>query len=136
MIRKKEEKKTGLNNKDDNDDDGYEEIDKLLRAFIQLAKRKQPTISPELIPKITQWYVSSRQLESQQERYNDTRINYTTPRALLAILRISQALARVRDSDIIETPDFEEAIRLTEQSKASVSLQTEKRRKRTHQQKL
>ncbi|SBS89218.1 DNA replication licensing factor MCM7, putative (MCM7) [Plasmodium ovale curtisi] len=129
--KKRKKKKSGLSNKDDNDDDGYEEIDKtVLRAFIQLAKRKQPTISPELIPKITQWYVSSRQLESQQERYNDTRINYTTPRALLAILRISQALARVRDSDIIETPDFEEAIRLTEQSKASVSLQTEKRRKK------
>ncbi|CDO63529.1 DNA replication licensing factor MCM7, putative [Plasmodium reichenowi] len=112
-------------------DDGYEEIDKtVLRAFIQLAKKKQPTISPELIPKITQWYVSTRQLESQQERYSDTRINYTTPRALLAILRISQALARLRDSDIIETADFEEAIRLTEQSKASVSLQTEKRRRK------
>ncbi|KYO01220.1 putative DNA replication licensing factor MCM7 [Plasmodium gaboni] len=112
-------------------DDGYEEIDKtVLRAFIQLAKKKQPTISPELIPKITQWYVSTRQLESQQERYSDTRINYTTPRALLAILRISQALARLRDSDVIETADFEEAIRLTEQSKASVSLQTEKRRRR------
>ncbi|SOV12777.1 DNA replication licensing factor MCM7, putative [Plasmodium gaboni] len=112
-------------------DDGYEEIDKtVLRAFIQLAKKKQPTISQELIPKITQWYVSTRQLESQQERYSDTRINYTTPRALLAILRISQALARLRDSDVIETADFEEAIRLTEQSKASVSLQTEKRRRR------
>ncbi|CAD50825.1 hypothetical protein PFAG_01583 [Plasmodium falciparum Santa Lucia] len=112
-------------------DDGYEEIDKtVLRAFIQLAKKKQPTISPELIPKITQWYVSTRQLESQQERYSDTRINYTTPRALLAILRISQALARLRDSDVIETADFEEAIRLTEQSKASVSLQTEKRRRK------
>ncbi|SOV75010.1 DNA replication licensing factor MCM7, putative [Plasmodium sp. gorilla clade G3] len=112
-------------------DDGYKEIDKtVLRAFIQLAKKKQPTISPELIPKITQWYVSTRQLESQQERYSDTRINYTTPRALLAILRISQALARLRDSDVIETADFEEAIRLTEQSKASVSLQTEKRRRK------
>ncbi|GAB64395.1 DNA replication licensing factor MCM7 [Plasmodium cynomolgi strain B] len=111
--------------------EGYEEIDKtVLRAFIQLAKKKEPTISPDLIPKITQWYVSSRQLESQQERYNDTRINYTTPRALLAILRISQALARLRDSDVIETADFEEAIRLTEQSKASVSQQTEKRRRK------
>ncbi|CAA9986123.1 DNA replication licensing factor MCM7, putative [Plasmodium knowlesi strain H] len=111
--------------------ESYEEIDKtVLRAFIQLAKKKEPTISPDLIPKITQWYVSSRQLESQQERYNDTRINYTTPRALLAILRISQALARLRDSDVIETADFEEAIRLTEQSKASVSQQTEKRRRK------
>uniref|UniRef100_A0A8C9GT27 DNA helicase n=1 Tax=Piliocolobus tephrosceles TaxID=591936 RepID=A0A8C9GT27_9PRIM len=112
-------------------EDKYEEIDKtVLRAFIQLAKKKQPTISPDLIPKITQWYVSARQLEAQQEKYSDTRINYTTPRALLAILRISQALARLRDSDVIETPDFEEAIRLTESSKASVSLQTEKKRRK------
>ncbi|CRG98024.1 DNA replication licensing factor MCM7, putative [Plasmodium gallinaceum] len=118
-------------NRSELNEESYGEIDKtVLRAFIQLAKKKQPTISPDLIPKITQWYVSTRQLESQQERYNDTRINYTTPRALLAILRISQALARLRDSDVIETADFEEAIRLTEQSKASVSLQTEKRRRK------
>lgn len=109
----------------------FEEIDRtVLRAFIQLSKKREPIISPDLIPKITQWYVSQRQLESQQERYNDTRINYTTPRALLAILRISQALARLRDSDIIETADFEEAIRLTEQSKATVQMQTEKRRRK------
>lgn len=119
------------NKMDEEREQAFKEIDRtVLRAFIQLAKQKEPVISEDLIPKITQWYVSARQLENQQERYNDTRINYTTPRALLAILRLSQALARLRDSDTIETPDFEEAIRLTEQSKASVSLQTEKRRRK------
>merc|ERR1719373_1403783 len=52
----------------------------------------------------------------------DSRKSYTTPRTLLAILRLSQAHARARFSDRVERQDFDEAIRLMKASKESVEL--------------
>jgi DNA replication licensing factor MCM7 len=43
-----------------------------------------------------------------------------TARALLSILRLSQALARLHFSDVVRNEDVEEAIRITHMSKASL----------------
>eukprot|EP00889_Picochlorum_renovo_P002263 jgi/Picre1/29293/NNA_004685.t1 len=45
---------------------------------------------------------------------------YTTARTLLSILRLSQALARLRFSDEVEQSDVDEALRLMKMSKASL----------------
>ncbi|KAL8428461.1 hypothetical protein Efla_003277 [Eimeria flavescens] len=93
---------------------------KVLRAFISNAKKITPVLNDSLIPQISEWYASTRFDEQQEERLSGILPSYTTPRALLGVLRLSQALARLRESPIIETTDFEEALRLMESSKASV----------------
>ncbi len=40
--------------------------------------------------------------------------SYTTPRTLLAIIRLSQALARIRMSPLVNQADVDEALRLME----------------------
>ena len=45
---------------------------------------------------------------------------YTTPRTLLAIIRLSQAMARIRLSEEVDQNDVDEALRLMEMSQASV----------------
>merc|ERR1711953_483664 len=57
-----------------------------------------------------------------------SRKSYTTPRTLLAILRLSQAHARARFSHRVERQDFEEAMRLMKVSKESVELSSPAKR--------
>lgn len=45
---------------------------------------------------------------------------YTTPRTLLGIIRLSQAMARLRLSEDIEQNDVDEALRLMDMSQSSV----------------
>ncbi|KAF8820790.1 putative Dna replication licensing factor Mcm7, partial [Cardiosporidium cionae] len=61
---------------------------KVLRAFTSLAKKRYPKIASGLHSQIEEWYVSTRKMEYSQEIGD--RSTYTTPRALLAILRLSQ----------------------------------------------
>jgi len=58
----------------------------------------------------------------EKQGYIDSRKSYTTPRTLLAILRLSQAHARARFSERVERQDFDEAMRLMKASKESVEL--------------
>ncbi|CDI81658.1 DNA replication licensing factor, putative [Eimeria acervulina] len=104
-------------------------VDKnVLRAFIDAAKKIQPVLSESLLPHISEWYASTRFDEQQEERLSGVLSSYTTPRALLGLLRLSQALARLRQSWLVETADFEEALRLLQSSAASVSAAEEKSR--------
>jgi len=50
-----------------------------------------------------------------------------TARQLLSILRLSQAIARLRFSDTVAREDVDEAIRLTHMSKASLSDESPQR---------
>ncbi|GBE62331.1 DNA replication licensing factor [Babesia ovata] len=99
----------------------YEVVDKeLMRSYITMAKQYEPTMSTEIIEKVSDWYVQARQQEQESELYNDERFTYTTPRSMLAVLRICQALARIRFSNVVEMSDFEEAVRLTGQLRANL----------------
>jgi DNA replication licensing factor MCM7 len=91
-----------------------------MRAFIRKAKSFEPMIDDELQRDIVDAYVSIRDDEKRGEM--DSRKSYTTPRTLLAILRLSQAHARCRFSARVERQDFDEAMRLTKASKESVEL--------------
>lgn len=87
---------------------------KQIRQIIQKAKTINPKLlSRNLIDDICEYYVEARGVE--------TNSSYTTPRTLLAVLRLSQALARIRFSEAIENVDFQEAIRIMERSKQSVN---------------
>jgi DNA replication licensing factor MCM7 len=91
-----------------------------MRAFIRRARQFEPMIEDDLQREIVDAYVSMRDDEKRADL--DSKKSYTTPRTLLALLRISQAHARARFSERVERQDFEEAMRLLKVSKESVEL--------------
>jgi DNA replication licensing factor MCM7 len=91
-----------------------------MRAFIRRARQLEPLIEDSIQREIVDAYVSMRDDEKRGDM--DSRKSYTTPRTLLALLRISQAHARARFSERVERQDFEEAMRLMKVSKESVEL--------------
>jgi len=97
-----------------------------MRSLIRRARTLEPMIDDALQRDIVDAYVSMRDDEKRGDV--DSRKSYTTPRTLLAILRLSQAHARVRFSDRVERQDFEEAMRLMKVSKESVELSSPAKR--------
>ncbi|KAL4826488.1 hypothetical protein H8958_004212 [Nasalis larvatus] len=80
-----------------------------------MCREKQPTVPESLADYITAAYV-----EMRREAWASKDATYTSARTLLAILRLSTALARLRMVDIVEKEDVNEAIRLMEMSKDSL----------------
>eukprot|EP00923_Selenidium_pygospionis_P034272 GHVN01059814.1.p1 GENE.GHVN01059814.1~~GHVN01059814.1.p1 ORF type:complete len:630 (-),score=95.23 GHVN01059814.1:1008-2897(-) len=104
---------------------GFEPLDaRTMRLFIAIAKEFTPKIPQELASEIIEAYVDMRSREKQDRERNSEK-SYTTPRSLAAMLRMSQALARLRRSELVERGDFEEAIRLMESSKRSIVCATD-----------
>lgn len=94
-----------------------------LRSYISHAKTFNPTIGYDLHAHIVQKYVDKRQkLDKEQAK---TTYGYTTPRTLLAVIRLSQALAKLRFSNEVCKDDVEEALNLMEESQRSVIDQGE-----------
>jgi len=91
-----------------------------MRAYVEECQRIEPYVTDELADFIVEQYVTVRNSE------DDSTKKYTHPsaRTLLSILRQSQALARVRFSEVVERADVDEAIRLMESSHASVENMT------------
>lgn len=87
----------------------------LIRRYIDLCKRKNPTVPKELTEFIVERYVSMR-----KEARNNRDTSFTSARNLLAILRLATALARLRLADTVEKDDILESMRLLEMSKASL----------------
>jgi DNA replication licensing factor MCM7 len=100
-----------------------------LRQYVARARQLEPMIDQTLVQEIAETYVEMRATEDA-EKY-DSRKSYTTPRALLAMLRLSQAVARARFGTKVEKADFEEAVRLTRVSKESIEA-FEKSRQESH----
>jgi DNA replication licensing factor MCM7 len=98
----------------------------VMRSFIRRARTYEPMIDDSLQRDIVDAYVSMRDDEKRSDV--DSRKSYTTPRTLLAILRLSQAHARARFSQRVERQDFEEAMRLMKVSKESVELSSPAKR--------
>ncbi|KAI5841309.1 MCM2/3/5 family-domain-containing protein [Tricharina praecox] len=90
-----------------------------MRAYIAQARQHRPTVPKEVADYVTQAYVRLRQLGKQEEG-GKKHFSHTSPRTLLGILRLAQALARLRLSDTVVMEDVDEALRLIEVSKASL----------------
>ena len=92
----------------------------LCSQFIAKAIRYTPVVTEDLIDFIVGAYVQKRveAHEAQQKRAGN--FTYTQPRTLLAILRMAQALARLRFSDVVVQEDVQEALRLMDASKISL----------------
>lgn len=93
----------------------------LMRRYIDLCKKKSPTVPVELTDFLVDSYVDLR-----KDSRNNGDTTFTSARNLLAILRISTALAKLRLSDLVEREDVVEAMRLLEMSKISLMQVDEK----------
>ena len=89
---------------------GYETIDPLLvRHYIAGARQKRPTVPPEVSNYVVESYVRLRKQSKEEEEQKKSH-SYTSARTLLGVLRLSQALARLRYSDEVEQGDVDEAL--------------------------
>lgn len=93
----------------------------ILREYIARARKHHPVVPPEVAPYIVEAYVSLRMHDRPGGKAKKDGDQTTmTARQLLSILRLGQALARLRFSDLVAREDVDEAIRLTHMSKASL----------------
>ncbi|KAF2743966.1 MCM-domain-containing protein [Sporormia fimetaria CBS 119925] len=90
-----------------------------VRQWVARARSYRPTVPKEVSEYMVGAYVRMRQ---QQKRDENTKkaFTHTSPRTLLGVLRLSQALARLRFADEVIIEDIDEALRLVEVSKASL----------------
>jgi len=101
----------------------YNPIDmKLMRRYIALCKKQNPIVPEELTD-----YIVGAYCEMRKAARNNTDMTFTSARTLLAILRLSTALARLRTQNTVEKEDVNEAMRLMEMSKDSLALGIEDR---------
>jgi DNA replication licensing factor MCM7 len=97
----------------------------LIRQYIAKSIRYEPVVPGRLQEFIVGAYVQKRRQAHDFQKTQNGDFVYTQPRTLLAILRMSQALARLRFSNVVHEEDVCEALRLMDSSKQS--LETSKR---------
>ncbi|KAI4153255.1 MAG: hypothetical protein LQ341_000559 [Variospora aurantia] len=90
-----------------------------VRQYIAQARSWRPTVPKEVSEYMVGSYVRMRQQQKRDEG-GKKHFTHTSARTLLGIVRLSQALARLRFSTEIATDDVDEALRLVEVSKASL----------------
>lgn len=90
-----------------------------IRQFIEHTQSVRPTLSEELNQHIVNAYVNKRQVQ-KQEMGSKQQFSFVTPRTLLAIIRMSQALARLRLDSEVNAHDVEEALRLMDACRKSI----------------
>ncbi|SLM40032.1 dna replication licensing factor mcm7 [Lasallia pustulata] len=90
-----------------------------VRQYIAQARTWRPTVPKEVSDYMVGAYVRMRQQQKRDEG-GKKQFTHTSPRTLLGILRLSQALARLRFAEQVVAEDVDEALRLIEVSKASL----------------
>ena len=90
-----------------------------VRQYIAQARTWRPVVPKEVSDYLVGAYVRMRQQQKRDEG-GKKNFTHTSPRTLLGVLRLSQALARLRFSAEVVTDDVDEALRLVEVSKASL----------------
>merc|ERR1712217_109893 len=89
----------------------------MIRSYIAIAKEYYPYIPVDL----TEWLATIYAEIRINEYQDDMSTSYTTPRTLLSIIRISQAIARLELRNVVTSQDIEESLRLIHLSKASLN---------------
>ncbi|KAI7900409.1 DNA replication licensing factor MCM7 [Cokeromyces recurvatus] len=98
----------------------------MIRHYVAHARTKRPVLTPEVSEYITSAYVGlRRQYKLDEDR--EQQFTYASARTLLGIIRMAQALARIRLSDFVEPIDVDEALRLIDVSKSSLTDDSQKR---------
>ncbi|KAH7929390.1 MCM-domain-containing protein [Leucogyrophana mollusca] len=92
---------------------GEIDIDKMKRFIAYCKSKCAPRLSPESQEMLSSHFVSLRKQVQQVERDNDERSSIPiTVRQLEAIIRISESLAKITLSPVVQNHHVEEAIRL------------------------
>lgn len=90
-----------------------------VRQWVARARSFRPVVPKEVSDYMVGAYVRMRQQQKRDEGSKKA-FTHTSPRTLLGVLRLSQALARLRFADEVISEDVDEALRLVEVSKASL----------------
>ncbi len=90
-----------------------------VRQWVARARSFRPVVTQAVSDYLVGAYVRLRGHAAAAERANKA-FTHTSPRTLLGILRLAQALARLRFADSVIVEDVDEALRLIEVSKASL----------------
>lgn len=90
---------------------------KLMRRYIALCKTKDPVLPDSLRDKFVETYLNIRQRKRMSECDDSL---FTSPRSLLAIVRLATAHARLRLAETVDLIDLEEAVGLFNHSRASI----------------
>lgn len=91
-----------------------------VRQYIAKARTYRPTVPRSISDYMVGAYVRLRK-DCKRDESTKKQFSHVTPRTLLGVVRLSQALARLRFSDEVVAEDVDEALRLIEVSKASLS---------------
>lgn len=102
----------------------------LMRHYIALARQKRPTVPKAVSEYVVGAYVKMR-AQGKEDEERDAAYTYTSARTLLGVLRLCQALARLRFADVVEVADVDEALRLMDVSKASLHADGQSKRGRS-----
>jgi DNA replication licensing factor MCM7 len=97
----------------------------VLRAYIALARRQEPYVAPELADYVCAHYVSLRQKEADALEGS----SYVTPRTLMSLLRLSQAVAKLRFDSAVSRSDVDAALALMRASQASIEPELARRQR-------
>ena len=92
-----------------------------IRSYISTIIGLEPVIPKDIHNYIVSSYVDQKKKISTRSNDSYHKANhYITPRTLLGIIRISQGLAKIRQSLTVSQEDVEEALRLLESARHSV----------------
>ncbi|KAI1652909.1 DNA replication licensing factor mcm7 [Daldinia decipiens] len=91
-----------------------------VRAYVAQARTYRPTVPETVTEYLTKTYVRLRDAQRRAEKKNK-QFSHTTPRTLLGVVRLAQALARLRFDTAVNRDDIDEALRLIEASKESLA---------------
>ncbi|KAF2405643.1 MCM-domain-containing protein [Trichodelitschia bisporula] len=90
-----------------------------LRQWIARARAFRPTVPQSVADYLVGAYVRMRQQHKKDESAKRA-FTHTSTRTLLAVVRLAQALARLRFAETVIADDVDEALRIIEVSKASL----------------
>ncbi|KAJ5637100.1 DNA replication licensing factor MCM7 [Penicillium lividum] len=90
-----------------------------VRQYIAKARTYRPIVPSNVSDYMVGAYVAMRKRQKKDEAKRQ-QFSHVTPRTLLGIVRLSQALARLRFSEEVVREDVDEALRIIEVSKSSL----------------
>ncbi|KAJ5915973.1 DNA replication licensing factor MCM7 [Penicillium verhagenii] len=90
-----------------------------VRQYIAKARTFRPIVPSNVSDYMVGAYVAMRKRQKKDEAKRQ-QFSHVTPRTLLGIVRLSQALARLRFSEEVVREDVDEALRIIEVSKSSL----------------
>jgi DNA replication licensing factor MCM7 len=93
-----------------------------VRSYVAQARTYRPVVPESVSEYMIKTYVRLRDQQQRAEK-KGKQFTHTTPRTLLGVVRLAQALARLRFSNQVTQDDVDEALRLIEASKDSLNTE-------------